>query len=499
LIDPPNGVGIFPIEEREDAGIGPRCMTAAPVASPRLGTKLGYGFGSVAFGVKDGGFNYFLLLFYGTVIGLEPGLVGLAIFIALVMDAVSDPLVGYWSDNFRSRWGRRHPFMYASAIPVAGSYYLLWNPPDWSQGALFAYLLGLSVIIRTFLTFYETPSSALLPELTADYEERTKLQSYRLFFGWSGGSLMSVLMFGVLLVETAEYATGTLNRDGYATYGIIASVLMFAAIIISSLVTHSHIPTLRQPPKRESFSLRKLFGEMFETLREKSFFALFMATLLGSVASGLSASLAFIMLTYFWGFSSEQQFLWTALVFFSALLGFLIAPRAVKYWGKKKAVVVLGLIAFTVAPLPVILRLLGLMPENGDPILFPLVVTINTLDLSLIIALQAVLYSMIADLVESSELRTGRRSEGVFYAAVTFTRKCTVGLGAFTGGIILSAVAFPQGAERGDVPADTLWNLGAFYAPSLLFLWMAMIFAISRYTINKEEHEANLERLASQT
>ncbi|HBM05927.1 MAG TPA: sugar transporter, partial [Erythrobacter sp.] len=91
--------------------------------------KLAHGSGAAAFGIKNGGFDYFLLLFYGTVIGLEPGLVGLAILIALVVDAISDPLVGYWSDNFRSRWGRRHPFMYAAALPVALSYFLLWNPP----------------------------------------------------------------------------------------------------------------------------------------------------------------------------------------------------------------------------------------------------------------------------------------------------------------------------------------------------------------------------------
>jgi Na+/melibiose symporter-like transporter len=67
--------------------------------------KLAHGSGAAAFGIKNGGFDYFLLLFYGTVIGLEPGLVGLAILIALVVDAISDPLVGYWSDNFRRAAG----------------------------------------------------------------------------------------------------------------------------------------------------------------------------------------------------------------------------------------------------------------------------------------------------------------------------------------------------------------------------------------------------------
>lgn len=501
-IDAPGQVASFSIGRETLAtplSTPPAGAIAHPASDPGLGTKLAYGFGSVAFGVKDGGFNYFLLLFYGTVLGLEPGLVGLAIFIALVLDAISDPLVGYWSDNLHSRWGRRHPFMYVSAIPVAATYYLLWNPPQGlSQGELFAYLLGLAVLIRTFITFYETPSSALLPELTSDYQQRASIQSYRIMFGWVGGNAMSVLMFGALLVPTATYKLGILNREGYATYGVIASALIFTAIIVSSLATHRNIPQLRQPPPKSSFSIRKLFGEMFETLREKSFLALFWATMLGAVASGLSAALAFTILTYFWGFSSFQQFLWTASVFFSAIVGFFLAPVTVRWWGKKKAVIIMGLVAFTVAPMPVILRLFGLMPGNGDPILFPLVAAINLFDLSLIIALQAVLYSMIADLVESSELRTGRRSEGVFYAAVTFTRKCTVGLGSLIGGLILSAVAFPTGQESAEaIPPDTLWWLGALYAPSLLVLWLMMIFAISRYRISKEDHEANLERLAS--
>jgi GPH family glycoside/pentoside/hexuronide:cation symporter len=202
---------------------------------PGLSTRISYGFGAVAFGIKENGFGYFLLLFYSTVVGLDAGLVGLAIFIALLFDAVGDPVVGYLSDNWHSKWGRRHPFMYASAIPVSLTYYLLWNPPAWSQTALFWYLLVLAVLIRNFITLYETPSSAMMPELSRDYDERTRLQSWRLFFGWVGGNVMTVLMFGVLLVATKQYPVGTLNRDGYATYGIVSSVLIFVAIMVSAL------------------------------------------------------------------------------------------------------------------------------------------------------------------------------------------------------------------------------------------------------------------------
>ncbi len=462
---------------------------------PTVWIKLAHGFGAAAFGVKNNGFDYFLLLFYGTVIGLEPGLVGLAILIALVFDALSDPLVGYWSDNLRSRWGRRHPFMYAAAVPVALSYFLLWNPPDWGQTGLFLYLTGLAVLIRTFITFYETPSSALIPELTSDYDERTSLQSYRLFFGWSGGNLMSILMFGVLLTGPL----GMRDPDAYATYGIIGSVVIFVAIMISALGTHSRIPYLHKPPvPSQRYSVRRIFREMIETLSERSFLALFAATILFAIATGLAAALSFLMLNYFWGFSEFQIFIWTCTVFFSALLGFLIAPWTAKRMGKKPATILLGLLAFTIQPTPVLLRLVGAMPENGDPLLFPLVLSINVIDLALIIAVQAVAFSMIADLVEANQVKTGRRSEGVYYAAMTFTRKTTQGLGVLAAGVILSAIQFPEGADPGTVDAETLWWLGALYAPSLLVLWLGALFFVARYKIDKAGHEENLRKLSAQ-
>mgnify|MGYP000117074339 CR=1 FL=1 len=91
-----------------------------------------YGFGAVAYGIKDNGFAYLLLLFYGTVVGLEPALAGTALLVALNFDAFGDSVVGDWSDNTRSRLGRRHNFIYAAAIPVTRGYYLLWPPPGWS-------------------------------------------------------------------------------------------------------------------------------------------------------------------------------------------------------------------------------------------------------------------------------------------------------------------------------------------------------------------------------
>jgi Na+/melibiose symporter-like transporter len=170
------------------------------------------------------------------VIGLDATRVGLALTIALVLDAISDPIVGYWSDNFRSRWGRRHPFMYASAIPITVSYFLLWSPPTgWSNDALFWYVLTLAILTRTFLTFFETPSAALAPELTRDYDARSSLLSWRSFFGWTGGNAMTVLMFFILFPAfvTATIPNGQFNREAYAVYGWIAAGVIFAAIVVS--------------------------------------------------------------------------------------------------------------------------------------------------------------------------------------------------------------------------------------------------------------------------
>ena len=468
-------------------------MSSAPLP-PRV--KFSYGVGSIAYGVKEQGFAYFLLMFYSTVVGLEPALAGTALLIALLTDAISDPIVGYWSDNTRTRIGRRHPFMYASAVPVSLCYFLIWQPPDWGDEALFLYLLTFAILIRTLITFFETPSSALMPELTVDYDERTSIQAWRHFFGWFGGALLTILMFAVLLVPTAEYGVGTLNREGYETYGVIAGIAIFIAILVSSIGTQDAVQTQQYsvPPGRKG--LAQIFTELKETLFDSSFFALFLSSMAGAVATGLSAGLTFIMMSYFWQLSSLQMFMWTCMVLVAATVGLILAPRLARCLGKRHAVLYLGGAALLIQPAPVTLRLLGVFPENGDPALFPLLLLFSTIELSLMISMQVVLASMVADLVESSEIRTGRRSEGVFYAAVTFIKKTNQGIGTFIAGMLLQVVAFPSGVAPSEVPAETVWNLGALLVPCQYLLWTIMLVAIGFYRIDRGQHEAHLRVLA---
>lgn len=482
---------------------------AAPDGPPReaprrpigIGARLAYGFGAVAYGVKDNGFSYFLLLFYSQVVGLDARLVGLAITLCLILDALSDPIVGYWSDNFRSRWGRRHPFMYAAAVPVAASYFLLWSPPEgWSDVALFWYLLGLAVLIRLAITFYEVPSSALLPELTQDYDQRSGLMAYRLYFGWTGGNMMSVLMFTAIFPAfvTATIPNGQFNRDAYALYGAIASVLIFAGIMISALGTHGAIPHLPPPPAARRLSAGKVMREIFETLADRSFTALFIATLFGAIATGLAAALSFYLSIYFWGFSSAQIGILTIGVFLSAALGAGLAPVVTRRLGKKRGAMIIGLIAVLGAPAPIILRLAGILPAPADaPWVFWAYAVATIIDVALIICFQTLAAAMIADLVEQSEVKTGRRSEGIFFAANSFIRKLVTGIGVSAAAFVLASAGIVSGATPQDTPPEAAMRLGAIYVPVILSLWLAMMAAIAFYRIDRTDHEANLRALAA--
>ena len=465
-----------------------------------IGRKVAYGFGSVAFGVKSNGFDYFFLIFYSQVMGVSAYLVSLALMIALIVDALSDPLIGYLSDNTRSRWGRRHPFMYAAAIPASVAYYFVWNPPAGLQGdALFPYIVTLAILVRTLITVYEIPSSSLVAEMSEDYDERTSMLSYRYFFGWTGGTLMGAVATIFILVPTATISNGMFNVEGHGQVGAIAATVIFLAIMISALGTHKMIPDLKPPPPARQMSVGLIYREVFETLASRSFLALFLAALFGAVATGVSTTLSFYFSTFFWGFTTEQIGLISLSVVISALMAFFISPFISKRLGKKRGAITIGLMAFTVAPAPIFLRLLGLMPENGDPALFPLVLSIIVVDVALIIAYQTLSASMIADLVEEAEIKTQRRNEGVFFASVTFVRKVTQGIGAAVAGVLLTISQFPVGATPDQVPESVLNAFGWLYVPVIFGLWMIMIACLSMYSVDRKKHEANLETLAQRS
>jgi len=500
ILDPPKLGAIVPnpdISKREAKAAVPSLDpdVARDLHSTR--TKLFYGFGSIAFGIKDNGFQTILLLFYNQVIGLPGPLVGGAILIALVFDAFLDPVVGQFSDNLRTRWGRRHPLMYLSALPVAISYLLLWNPPHWSHGALFLYLIVVAIVVRIFITFYEIPSSALAPELSADYDQRTVFLGYRMFFAWLGGLGMYMLAFRVFLEPDAHYKIGQLNADGYHRYGVTAAILMFCAIMISALGTHRHIRHFRVIPQRR-IGVFQLLREMASSLHNHSFLVLFAAGVFFNAATGLVFALGVYFNTYFWGLTSNEIFLLAICTLFAAALAFGVALPLSRHYGKKNAAMALFGLALAVGVVPLSLRLAGLFVPNDSPWILPALGLFNIVSSAMAIASAILLSSMLADVVEDSERMTGRRSEGLFFAASSFMQKTASGMGLFLSGLIIAVIHFPVGAKPGHVDPAIIRNLALAYLPSIVALYGLAIVIVGFYRITRENHEENLRTLAEE-
>ena len=292
-------------------------------------TKLFYGIGSIAFGVNDNGFSALLLIFYNQALGLDARLTGLAIAIALVFDAFIDPMIGCASDHLRTRWGRRHPFMYGAALPVALSYLLLFaSPVGLSQQGLFIYLIVTAVMVRGFIALYEVPSAALVAELNQGYDQRTSYLSFRYFFGWVGSLTMGVVAFGIFLNRSQDGLAGTLIPANYRAYGWLALAIMLVAILVSSIGTHRCTPWLNRPAIREGrFSVGSGRTDVIRALSSRSAATILLAGMLYALATGLVFGMAPYFYTYFWVLTPSQTSVLLAGSFISAAIALPLTPK----------------------------------------------------------------------------------------------------------------------------------------------------------------------------
>ncbi|MEC8020570.1 MAG: MFS transporter, partial [Pseudomonadota bacterium] len=330
---------------------------------------------------------------------------------------------------------------------------------------------------------------------TDDYVERSRIVGYRYFFGWWGGLTMAVLAYLVFLPEAKG---GLLYTEGWRNYGLSASIIMFISILVSSLGTHRHIPHLRAPsvqPSDEGFSLRRTARELRETLGNPSFLVLFAAALFSAVAAGVSTTLSIYFVRHMWGFTTEQIGYLQFPYFFSAMVALWLGPKVTQALGKRPAAISITAIAVALAPALFILRMLGLLPDNGTSALFWIVLSHGAIEVALIITSSILVAAMIADVVEDSEIQTGRRSEGTFFAANTFAQKAVNGLGVLVAGQLLAWVEFPTGAALGTVSQETIFGLATYYIPVQWVLYGFAIVLMGLYRISRAGHEANINRL----
>ncbi len=464
-----------------------------PILTAR--TNILYGVGSAAFGVHLTALSSLLLLFYNQVVGIPAAWVGAAMMVTLIFDAICDPLIGEWSDHTRSRWGRRHPFMYASALPIAFAFFFLWNPPHgWTNRGIFIYLVALLVTVRVLLSLYEIPSQALAPELTLDYDQRTSLMSWRFFFGTLGGAAMGVLAFQVFLRKDATHPLGVLNRAGYSHYGLVGGVVMFLSILISCLGTHRFIAGLVHEPRIPQ-SWKEKFGEVVKTLSNRSFLALMVSGIFGAISMGISGALDLYMSNYYWELTPAQISYFSVIALFAAFLGVVLAPSISSRMGKKRSMISLFVISTIVANGPIALRLVGLMPANHTTSLLFILLACYLVTATIALTGFIIITSMMADVVEDVAVVTRQRSEGLLFAANGLIQKCVTGVGTFLSGVILTIVHFPQGAIQGHVDPLILRHLAVIYLPIIVGFGAVSIAVLLFYNIDRSVHLSNLKRL----
>ena len=464
-------------------------MAAPPLSTA---TRLWYGLGQLSHGMKEEGFTLFLLFYYTQVIGLSGTLAGQAILIALVFDAVTDPVLGVVSDRLDTRWGRRHPLIYASALPVSLSFFCVFVPPaGLGPTGIFVWLVTFTVLCRVSITLFFVPHMALGAELSDDYGMRTSVVGTRYFFDRTGHFLAGGLGLLVFMRPTSEFPDGQLNGAAYPPFAAVCAVLIFLSIVLSGWGTHSRIPFLprRDPSAEELGVVATVLRDMREALGHRSFRSLFFGNTVTFVAWGLTGALGLHLGTYFWQATTDQLFVWGFCAGIGIYLGLPFWTR-VAQTRDKKHVFMLGqaiFVAFTATP--PLLRILGLWPELGSAAYIPaFVLTTGTAAHFGIASTMVTGGSMMADVTDEDALRHGRRRQGIFFGSLSFAAKASFGIGGLLAGLVVDSVALEPGLASTEVPPHVVRDLGLTLCVSIAVLVGLSLAIFARYDLSRERH-----------
>lgn len=468
--------------------MNPRTETAPE--RPTFRTKFLYGFGSIAFGVHVFVLSL-LLFFYNQVVGLDAKLVSLALALTVLIDAAWDPVLGHISDRLRTPWGRRHPLMYLSAVPVALTMFALWRPPsDLSDVGKTAWLFVFSLAARLAISLYEVPSQALAPELAPDYHERTGLLSYRWIFFIIGGALATMSGYFIFFRPTPEYPQGQLNPAAWGPMILTAATMMFVSIVVSAFGTHDRIKALHQPPARD-LPFGEMLRDIVATLKNWNLGVALSASLLGGLSFGMYLGLSLYIDTFFWGLPASGVGLLQLANVLAVFPGAFVATALSKRFGKKKACIGIFLVCQVLVQGPLLLRLLGAFPGNDEAAFLPTLLGLRFLWGILNNAGFIVVTSMVADITEDVQAKTGNRAEGLLMAANAFIVKATGAVSALLPGVLLALVHFPAKATAAVSP-EVVRNLVWLYLPATASVSVAAALVWLLYRIDQKTHEANL-------
>jgi glycoside/pentoside/hexuronide:cation symporter, GPH family len=445
--------------------------------------KIGYGVNDMGIGTIFQAISTYLV-FYATSILLLPGsLVGLAISISAVWDGLTDPVMGYLSDRTKTRrFGRRHPFILVGSLGAAITNYLLWTiHPELSQAARFVYLLLIVVILKTFLTACSTPYVAMGAELSDDYHERTMITGIRTVFFLMGFLISTVFGMAFFFRETAGFQQGQLNPDAYRKIGLATSCLIVACSTVTLLSTKKYIASLPQEnygQQQYQLGVRHLMDRLKIAMNNRPFRCIATGYLLTNIASAFASTLGLHVFTYTFGMDNTA-IAWVFGTLFVCSMLSQPAWIAITRRIDKRPAVILGTSLATAGSLLLLLLVFfrGFVMQNPWAMLpFSILTGFGIGGFSSIPA------SMVADTIDYEESKTGIRSEGVFYGAITLVYKLSQAVAILLIGILIDLIRFD--AELA-VQTDSTLLLGLLLASGGIISFQLARLAYSRYSLNQ--------------
>jgi GPH family glycoside/pentoside/hexuronide:cation symporter len=434
-------------------------------------TKLAYGSGDIGFSLTTTIIGAFFAIFLTDVVGLSAGTAAAAILIGSTWDYINDPMMGHLSDRTRSRWGRRRPFLLFGALPFGLAFTMLWFRPPWERELFLALYYALAyVLFDTVATLLYMPYFALTPELTSDYDERTSLTSYRMFFSILGSLLAFTIPWMIIGSFRPENAPRVLlMAAGFAAISALPMLLVFFGTREREVFMQQERPGIRQSLRVALKNRPFKYGLM-----------IFLMTWISVVV--LQDSLAYFI-KYVVGREAESELIMGA-VFVTAILFLPLWNWISQRWSKRWAYI--GGIAFW-ALVQMVLITVTAATSLGVILVLCVLAGIG------VAAAHVLPWAILPDAIEWGEYETGERHEGMFYSLVTLMRKAATSL-AIPGTLALLHFTGYDGLAE-QQPASALIGLRIVVGPiPALLLCVGIAFAYF-YPLSRERYAEVVEKL----
>ena len=433
-----------------------------------LGVKIGYGIGDIGGNLYFTMIGTFLLFYFTDVLDINPALAGWAFAIGKIWDAVSDPAMGYISDHAKTRWGRRRPFILLGGVLLLGTMVLMFFDPGFEHElSLFVYVSVAFVLVNTAYTITNVPYSAIVPELTSDYDERTVINGFRNVFAVVGTFTAFVLV---------PVVVDAFGGGDYAW--TMMALVMGGVMFLSALITFVTVP---EPDITLAPSQDNVIKQYVDVLKMKEYLTvLFPWTLHIAGITFLQASLIY----YFNNIYRQPGLLETALatLLFSALVFIPLWVMIAKRIGKKLTYNI-GMSVFATAVI--------LFFFLGEP-LGPVYAYVTMAIAGIGLATQYVMpYSLVADVVELDFANTGARREGVFFGLFTLVSKAGQGLAGLVSGLVLAAgnyVSPPEGVDFIPQAESAVFAIKLLTGPIPAVCFIIGVVVLSFYPITAQAY-----------